>query len=602
MKKYASFMYSLTKGYRGLYLLVFLLVILIVFTSLTLEYTIKIAVDLLGDNAQSLLDPTIALQTLGPLGIFILNMFGGAQFVINNKWIIAIAALVFGLLNAACLITRFRIRGYIEAGVSAKTREKLFWQIERLPYSYLKSHRNGDILQTCMRDERVLRMFLTGEIFGLFYTIIMLILASVILFNLNWKIALITFTLLPVMFAYSLFMIIKVRKRYREADDSEGFVTDKIDENLNSIRVVKAYNNENYEIKKFNESLENYKKKYVKWKRLTFIFWSTSDILIFGEIVAILLYSMSLVFSGEISVGTMVLATSLTSYVVWPVRNSAQILANLARAQVSIDRMLEILNVKVENIEEGYYPKIEGNIEFKNMNFKYEDDKNLILSNVSFNVKKGETIAIMGKTGSGKSTLALILSRLLEYENGSIKIDGFELKEISKEHIRKNVSLVLQEPFLFSRTVMQNLTIAKPNLSKEKIYQATKIANIHDTINNFAKGYETMVGEKGLTLSGGQRQRLAMARTLVNDSPILIFDDSLSAVDAETDLKIRTALRQRQKQSTTFIITQRTMTAKDADKIIVLENGTVSQIGTHKQLIKKPGFYKTVYEMQSRSA
>lgn len=592
-------MYSLTKGHRLKYLAILVILLFAVALSLVTSYMSKIVIDCFSYDANGVAD-IYNQELLGPIGSLLVSMFGGPDWIMNNKWILAVAVVAFGLSLAAANIGRGLLRASIESDVSAGIRLKLFYHIERLPYEFLKKHNNGDLLQTCIRDEHVLRNFVVREFVGLCYTVDMMVLSFVILTTINWKIALCSIAILPLLFIYSFFMVQKVRKRYRITDDSEAVVTGKIEETINSIRVVKAYNNEIHEIKEFDKDLDDYSKKFVHWRKLSSFFFSSSDIFVFAEIVVTALLSAYLCFIGEITIGTLVISVTYTSMVVWPVRDCAMTLSDLARAVVSIDRMNEILDTPLEDIDSGLKPKINGEIVFKNACFKFKDGDEDCLKNINLTIKPKMTVAIMGKTGSGKSTMSLLLTRLYDYDKGSIKIDGVELKDISRKYIRENVATVLQEPFLFSRTIYQNLTIAKENASIEKVSRSTKIADIHDSIMSFKEGYETKVGERGITLSGGQKQRLAMARTILNDAPIIILDDSLSAVDAETDNKIRSALKNRAQQSTTLIITHRVNTAKDADLIVVLDKGKIEEIGTHQQLIEQKGFYAEINKLQSR--
>ncbi|MFA7533415.1 MAG: ABC transporter ATP-binding protein, partial [Tissierellaceae bacterium] len=259
----------------------------------------------------------------------------------------------------------------------------------------------------------------------------------------------------------------------------------------------------------------------------------------------------------------------------------------------------EILSEPIEILDESHNrPEIRGNIEFKNVSFWYEENRH-VLRNISFNVRAGETVALIGPTGSGKSSLVHLLPRLYEYCSGSIKIDGIELNSVDKTWIRKNVGLVLQEPFLYAKTIMENIKLANPLLKDKKVIDAAKVASIHEDIKSFEEGYETLVGERGVSLSGGQKQRMAIARTIINNCPIVIFDDSLSAVDTETDISIRRALNRRKKKSTTIIISHRISTVAEADLILVIDKGEIVQRGTHEELIREEGLYKRVYIIQN---
>jgi ATP-binding cassette subfamily B protein len=271
----------------------------------------------------------------------------------------------------------------------------------------------------------------------------------------------------------------------------------------------------------------------------------------------------------------------------------------MGKATVSIKRIDGILQEPIEVLlENGKEPKIEGHIEFENVSFEYEKDKP-VLKDISFEIKPGETIAFIGPTGSGKSSLVHLLPRLYEYNKGSIKIDGTQLNTIDKHWIRKNIGLVLQEPFLYAKTIKENIRLSDPKLIDFKVYDAAKIASIHNDILSFEEEYETMVGERGVSLSGGQKQRMAIARTIINNNPIVIFDDSLSAVDTSTDIQIRKALNERKDKSTTIIISHRISTVAEADMIYVIDKGKIVQRGKHEDLIQVEGLYKRVYTIQS---
>lgn len=295
----------------------------------------------------------------------------------------------------------------------------------------------------------------------------------------------------------------------------------------------------------------------------------------------------------------MVAFVSYINMLVWPVRQMGRTLTDMGKAFVSLGRIEGILNESIEILDEnGIKPEIKGNIEFKSVSFEYEKGKP-VLSDVSFNIKAGETIALIGPTGSGKSSLVHLLPRLYEYTSGSILIDGVELNTIDKSWVRKNIGLVLQEPFLYAKTIRENIKLANPTMEDEKVIKAAKTASIHNDITSFEEGYETLVGERGVSLSGGQKQRMAIARTIINECPVVIFDDSLSAVDTETDISIRTALKKRKDKATTIIISHRISTVSEADMILVIDKGKIIQRGTHSSLIAEEGLYKRVYTIQN---
>lgn len=587
--KYLRLLYRFTKGYRKRYLLSFVILFFALTFLLLANFTTKILVDTLQGITPS-----------GPIDTFLTNLLGGQVFLSQNLWLLSVFIIFLGLSRSLMFFSRLLIRGLMDVNLGREIQLDLFYHIERLPYSYIKKNKSGDLIQTCTRDLDIVKNFLVRQVNSIVYTIFLTTIAFSILLTVSWQIALSSTIVLPFMFLYAFALIKRVRKLFKVTEDSDGLVSAKIEETLSGIRLVKAFNNETYEIKDFKEHLNDYRKKFIKWRLTSSFFFSSTDILVFGQIALTSAFGVFLVVGGDISLGTFVVALQFVGQVVWPVRDVAMTLSNLAQAMASIDRLNTILNQPLEDIESGERPAIKGGIEFKNMSFNYDDSDEVVIKNFSLVIQPGETVAIMGKTGSGKSTISHLLTRLYDYTAGSIQIDGHELKTIAKEHIRRQIATVLQEPFLFSKTIINNLKIANSNATAEDIQKAAQIADIHKSIINFKDGYDTRVGEKGVTLSGGQKQRLVIARTIISKAPILVFDDSLSAVDTETDMNIRAALKKRQEQSTTLIITHRVATAKDADKIIVLEKGKIAEVGKHEELIKRDGLYKRIFEIQTR--
>lgn len=575
------------------YFIYFILLFLSVLFMILSTFLSKVLVDTLNGDINN-------LEEAGWLEIAIAQMFGGVDFLIKNLWFFSI--IIIGIAIAAGLLSfaRLYLRAVISPAIEENLQLKVFNHLEKLPFATIKKNKNGDLIQTCTRDEQSIREFIVNQMHMIIYTFFIVLISFLLLLSINWQIACISIIILPIMFIYSFFIIKGVRTRYRLVDDSEGLMTAKIEENLSSVRVVKAFNNETYEINEFEKKITDYKKKFISWRKMSSFFFSSSDIFVFGQILLTTLFGIYLAYTQQISAGTLVISFTFVNMMVWPVRDVATILSNFAKTLASADRLNIILEEPIEDLISGEKPEIKGEVVFDHVSFHYDDADVAVLNDISFKTEPGQTIAIMGKTGSGKSTLSLLITRLYEYTSGSIKIDGVELNTISKEHIRKNVASVLQEPFLFSKTILNNIKVANKKATINDVERAAKIADIHDNIVEFKQGYETPVGEKGVTLSGGQKQRLAIARTIVNNAPILIFDDSLSAVDTETDLKIRRALKEKQGNATTFIITHRVATAKDADMIIVLEDGKISQKGTHEELVNQSGLYKRVFDIQTK--
>ena len=428
----------------------------------------------------------------------------------------------------------------------------------------------------------------------------MLLAASLyFMLSLSVKMTFVSIAVVPIIFLFSFIFFSKIKKAFKEADEAEGRLSTVLQENLTGIRVVRAFGRQAYEARKFDEKNTEYTNLWYRLNAIMALYWSSSDLLAMGQIGAVLVLGVYWAAQGEITLGTLMAFMSYEWMLLWPVRQLGRILSDMGRTQVSLGRIKEILEKPLEDMNEGgLTPPMDGDIEFKNVYFEYEKGKP-VLKDVSFKVKGGQTVAILGATGSGKSSLVHLLQGLYDYNKGSITIGGVELRDIDKRYLRRQVGIVLQEPFLFSKTIKDNIALAKLDASDKDIYKAASIAAVHDVIKEFEQGYDTTVGERGVTLSGGQKQRVAMARTLILDSSILIFDDSLSAVDTETDNAIRQALSEHSKGVTTFIISHRITTISQADIILVMEDGRIVQSGTHEELLSQEGMYRRIWSIQN---
>ena len=513
---------------------------------------------------------------------------------------IIIAALIGGLGNFGTRTATARgSEGFVKG-----LRDALYSHIQRLPFSWHVGHNTGEIIQRCTSDVEVIRNFFTNQLLEVIRIVFMIVYYMVIMFSMDWRIALISAVFIPVVLLYSGIFYSKISKRFRTADEAEGILSTNVQENLTGVRVVRAFGRERYEVDKFNKKNSRFSELWVELGKLMSVYWALGDLMTGLQIMSVIAVGAAFAANGEISAGTLLAFISYNSSLTWPIRSLGRTLSEMSKSGVSIDRVAYILRAEEEKVlPEAKTPPMDKDIRFNDVTFSYEGLKP-VLSHLSFTIPAGKTFAILGGTGSGKSTIAALLDRLYDLGpgEGSITVGGVDIREIRQDYLRKNIGLVLQEPYLFSRSIGENIAITRPGAGLAGIRQATTIACVDDAIDTFSDGYDTVVGERGVTLSGGQKQRVAIARMLMQEAPIMIFDDSLSAVDAETDAKIRAALKERMGNATVILISHRITTLMQADEILVLKDGELSDIGTHHELISRPGIYKDIYDIQMAAA
>lgn len=513
---------------------------------------------------------------------------------------IIIAALIGGLGNFGTRTATARgSEGFVKG-----LRDALYSHIQRLPFSWHVGHNTGEIIQRCTSDVEVIRNFFTNQLLEVIRIVFMIVYYMVIMFSMDWRIALISAVFIPVVLLYSGIFYSKISKRFRTADEAEGILSTNVQENLTGVRVVRAFGRERYEVDKFNKKNSRFSELWVELGKLMSVYWALGDLMTGLQIMSVIAVGAAFAANGEISAGTLLAFISYNSSLTWPIRSLGRTLSEMSKSGVSIDRVAYILRAEEEKVlPEAKTPPMDKDIRFNDVTFSYEGLKP-VLSHLSFTIPAGKTFAILGGTGSGKSTIAALLDRLYDLGpgEGSITVGGVDIREIRQDYLRKNIGLVLQEPYLFSRSIGENIAITRPGAGLAGIRQATAIACVDDAIDTFSDGYNTVVGERGVTLSGGQKQRVAIARMLMQEAPIMIFDDSLSAVDAETDAKIRAALKERMGSATVILISHRITTLMQADEILVLKDGELSDIGTHHELISRPGIYKDIYDIQMAAA
>lgn len=523
---------------------------------------------------------------------------GGRDFLAANLWIPGLAVLLAQGLNGVCAYCRGRFSAMGGEGLSKALRDALYRRLVRAPYAWHKASSTGDLVQRCTSDVETVRRFMQMQMMEVVRTIVMALVALSIMWPIHRELTLIACSLLPLLLVFSFFYSKGVEKQFLTVDESEGAMTTALQENLTGMRVVRTFARQNEELEKFTKLNQDFRAKALKLNNLMGVYWGSSDIMGYMQIALVLLAGIYLAVRGDISLGTVMLFSTYSSMLTFPMRQLGRILADLVKADVSLKRLDEILTAPQEDEPgKGLTPAIQGGVEFKDVSFAYPDGGE-ILHHVDFAIAPGETIGILGSTGSGKSTLVHLLQRLYAPTEGQVCIDGVDVADIRRDYLRRHVGIVLQEPFLFSRTIGENIALGDPSATQEERFDAARTACVHDVIESFSEGYDTMVGERGVTLSGGQKQRVAIARMLVQKTPICIFDDSLSAVDAETDAAIREALLKRD-TGTTILISHRISTLRGADTILVLENGSIVQRGSHQELVAQEGLYRRICTIQN---
>ncbi|MDT8337084.1 MAG: ABC transporter ATP-binding protein [Candidatus Izemoplasmatales bacterium] len=519
------------------------------------------------------------------------------QLLLASALIIALA-----LIRALLIFVQRAISGVFAEKTAYNLRNNLYKKLRDADYYFHSHSETGDIIQRCTTDVEMYKRFISEQSIEVARLILLVGLSIYQMSRLNMTIMWVSLLIAPVLLTSAAFYFNKVEKMFNKIEKNEAIMTTHVQENVSGARVVKAFANEAYEVKKFKNLNRNFTDSDFSLVKKMAIFWSSTDFISFVQFFIIALIGIVYASRGIITIGVYTAFLAYAGNIIWPMRQLGRLVGDFSKTVVSISRLDHIISNPGEYVDEEnkFKPKIKGNVEFKNVSFKFADSKEDQIIDINFDVKQGKTIAIIGKTGSGKSTLMNLLIRLLDYQKGQILIDGIEIKDIEKHHLRKNVGVILQEPFLFSKSVEDNIKISDISSDNARVSNVAKIAQVHNDIMNFEKGYDTLVGERGVTLSGGQKQRVAIARMLLKPKPILVFDDSLSAVDTDTDIQIRRALNQEWKSSTVFIITHRITTASEADKILVIEDGRIKESGKHGELIKRNGLYKNIWEIQSQ--
>jgi ATP-binding cassette subfamily B protein len=536
-------------------------------------------------------------------------------------------------------------------GVTLRLRNYLYDHVQRLPFAYHDHAKTGELIQRATSDLDTLRRFYAEQAVGIGRIVALFTVNLIVLLRLNWQLGLLSVLIMPVILALSIFFFGKVSKAYERYQEQEAVVSSRLQENLSGVRVVRAFARQEHEKEKFER--ENWK-KYVLGKKLLVMhsaYWPISDTLCTAQMLLVMGVGALMAIDGRITVGTYVAMTGIVIWIVWPLRNLGRLIVQVSTGLVSYRRVADIIAQDREQIDAGRVhitKPVRGEIVFRDVSFAYKPPPQIgeanetgqgrgtkatqekakvngrskqkgtsskesapdpaapeapltVLHDLSFRCESGQVIALLGSTGSGKTSIINLLLRFYDYDRGSILLDGEELRNYAPAELRQQIGIVEQEPFLFSRTIRENITYgAQRPVAQAEIEDAAKAAAIHDIILDFPKGYDTLVGEKGVTLSGGQRQRVAIARTLLRDPRILILDDATSSVDTETEEQIRVALERLMRGRTSFVVAHRVQSLMGADLILVLDKGRIVQKGTHHELVRQRGMYARIYDLQAR--
>ena len=576
------------KGSIGVFVLSMVFASAVSFLDMVLPRIISFTVDsVIADKAPDL--PAFVVVRL--------EAAGGVELLRSRPVLIAAAVLAVALTGA---IFRYLFRYFNEVAAERfvkKMRDSLYGKIQRLPYAWHGRNSTGDIIQRCTSDVETIKVFVSEQLTSLVRVIVLVSFMA----GINGTMTAAASLFIPIVIGYSLFFYAKIGNAFEKADTEEGRLSAIAQENLTGVRVVRAFGRESYERERFEKQNSYYTGFWIHLMRILSLNWVTGDVMTGLQYLLVNIMGAVFCVNGRITAGEFIAFVSYNSLLIWPVRSLGRVISEMSKAGISLDRLRYIMNAEEEkNPENALRPPMDRDIRFENVSFSYGDGSGEAVSEVSFKVSAGTTLGILGGTGSGKSTLMYLLERLypLEEGQGRILIGDADIAQIDQEWLRAQIGMVLQEPYLFSRTIAENIAITSGSYKDKDIRRASKTADLLETVDHFPSGFETFVGERGVTLSGGQKQRTAIAQMLIRQCPIMIFDDSLSAVDAETDARIRAALRKDTGDATVILIAHRITTIMHADQILVMDKGRIRERGTHEELLALGGTYRKIYDLQ----
>jgi ATP-binding cassette subfamily B protein len=550
----------------------------------------------------------LALAALMKTSTYFLLRFLVDDVLIEGRFdqtllLVAAGFVVLALFEGGFTYVSGRLAGYTSEAIAKRLRDYLYDHLQKLPFSYHDKIQTGELIQRVTSDVDAIRRFFAQEAIGFGRIILLFVINFIAIFQLNAFLAIVSVLVVPVIVAMSIIFFRRISRAYESYQEQEAILSTTLQENLSGVRVVKAFARQEYEKDKFEG---DNRERYRRGRRLILnhsFFWPVSDILVGLQMVAGLAIAAIMTINGTITLGTFLAYSGMVIWILWPMRVLGRLIVQMSTAFVSYDRVMRVVKEQEEPLRVGSFAPaggLGGEVVFENVSFAY-DGSGTVLDDISFTSKPGQKVALLGYTGSGKTSLVSLLPRFYEVGEGRLLLDGVEISHFSRYYLRQQIGIVEQEPFLFSRSIRENIaySVSRP-VSDDEIVEAARAAAIHDDIVDFPDGYDTLVGERGVTLSGGQKQRVAIARTLLKDPCILILDDATSSVDTETEAAIRAALENLMEGRTSFVIAHRIQSVMTADLILVMEKGQIVQTGTHRDLVQQPGMYREIFNLQAR--
>ncbi len=536
----------------------------------------------------------------------------GAGVRTISLWVIFAGFLGLALAQGFFTFNSRRLAAQTAEGVTVRLRNYLYDHLQRLPFHFQDQNQTGELLQRATSDVDAIRRLVADQAIESGRVLLLFAINFSAILYLNVQLALLSVVIIPIVVLISAFFFKRVSERYERFQETEAQLSTRLQENLTGVRVVKAFARQAFESQKFNEI--NWE-KYQRGRHLLImhaLFWPITDLFCGAQMIVGFGLGATMALNGTISLGTYLAYSGLVVGIIWPMRNLGRLIVHMSQGLVSFERVKTILKearepaasgtaLQADRTQADAPQQIRGSLVFDQVSLRYGEEET-VLHDISFSVEPGQTIALLGPSGAGKTSLVNLLPRFYEYTGGQILLDGRPLDHYDRHWLRAQIGIVEQEPLLFSRSIRDNITYGVTrSVTQEEVEAVAKAAAIHDVIlRKFPEGYDTLVGERGITLSGGQKQRMTIARTLLKDPRILILDDSTSSVDTETEASIRQALGQLMAGRTTFLIAHRITSVMNADLILVLNKGRIVQRGTHETLLREEGLYQRIYEAQTR--